>query len=93
MQLVLNDEIGRWQMSAECLADPQLAHRGHYVETDHPFIGAVPIEGPRVRLARTPGRVTGPGPSYGQHTSYVLTELLGYDDDRVAEIAVAGGLG
>jgi crotonobetainyl-CoA:carnitine CoA-transferase CaiB-like acyl-CoA transferase len=29
-------------------------------------------------------------PTIGQHTWQVLTEILGYDDDRVAELAAAG---
>jgi crotonobetainyl-CoA:carnitine CoA-transferase CaiB-like acyl-CoA transferase len=81
------------QNSAQCLADPQLAHRGHYVSIDHPFIGPVPIEGPRFRLSRTPGRVGGPGPTYGQHADHVMQAILGYDDERVAEVVVGGGLG
>ena len=81
------------QNSAECLADPQLAHRGHYVTIEHPYVGPVPVEGPRVQLSDTPGRVGGPGPTYGQHSYEVLTGLLGYDDERFAEVATAGGLG
>jgi crotonobetainyl-CoA:carnitine CoA-transferase CaiB-like acyl-CoA transferase len=81
------------QNSAECLADPQLAHRGHYVTIQHPYIGPVPVEGPRVALSETPGRVGGPGPTYGQHGYEVLTGLLGYDDDRFAAAAAAGALG
>jgi crotonobetainyl-CoA:carnitine CoA-transferase CaiB-like acyl-CoA transferase len=81
------------QNSGECLADPQLAHRGHYVTVPHPYIGPVQIEGPRVRLSRTPGKVVACGPSYGEHAYEILTELLGYDPDRFAEVAAAGGLG
>lgn len=81
------------QNSAECLADPQLAHRGHYVTVEHPFVGPVPVEGPRMRLSRTPGRVNGPGPGYGQHAFEVLADLLGYDAERIADIAAAGALG
>ncbi|MFN0026678.1 MAG: CoA transferase [Acidimicrobiales bacterium] len=79
--------------SAECLADPQLAHRGHYVTVQHPYVGPVPVEGPRAKLSRTPGRITGPGPSYGQHSFDILSGLLGYDEDRIADIAAAGALG
>jgi benzylsuccinate CoA-transferase BbsF subunit len=73
----------------ECLADPQLAHRGHYVDVEHPLLGSVTVEGPRYRLSRTPGRVTAAGPTYGQHTWEVLSDLLGYDDDRIAKLAEA----
>ncbi|MFN0091829.1 MAG: CaiB/BaiF CoA transferase family protein, partial [Acidimicrobiales bacterium] len=81
------------QNSPECLADPQLAHRGHYVTVEHPLLGPVVVEGPRVRLLGTPGATTAPGPTYGQHSDYVLRELLGYSDERIAELVVAGALG
>src|SRR5215213_3620096 len=75
------------QNTHECLTDPQLAHRGHYVSVEHPLLGPVLVEGPRYQLSRTPGRVTSPGPTYGQHTWEVLSDLLGYDDDRIAKLA------
>jgi crotonobetainyl-CoA:carnitine CoA-transferase CaiB-like acyl-CoA transferase len=81
------------QNSAECLADPQLAHRGHYVTVEHPYIGPIPIEGPRFALSRTPGRAGSSGPTYGEHAFHILTDLLGYDEDRFAEMAVVGALG
>jgi crotonobetainyl-CoA:carnitine CoA-transferase CaiB-like acyl-CoA transferase len=59
------------QNSPECLADPQLAHRGHYVTVAHPLLGPVLVEGPRFRLSRTPGHVRGAGPIYGQHADDV----------------------
>jgi crotonobetainyl-CoA:carnitine CoA-transferase CaiB-like acyl-CoA transferase len=64
------------QNSPECLADPQLAHRGHYVWVTHPLLGPVLLEGPRLVLRRTPGHVRAPGPVYGQHAEEVLA-LLG----------------
>lgn len=81
------------QNSHQCLTDPQLAHRGHYITVEHPYIGPIQIEGPRYHLSRTPGRVERPGPMYGEHAYQVLTELLGYDEERFAAVAVAGGLG
>ena len=29
---------------------------------------------------------------FGQHLSEVLTDILGYDDERIAELIVAGAL-
>jgi crotonobetainyl-CoA:carnitine CoA-transferase CaiB-like acyl-CoA transferase len=74
------------QNSAECLADPQLVHRGHYVTVEHPLLGPVVVEGPRFRLSRTPGRVGGAGPTYGQHEQQVLRGLRGDDDARVPSV-------
>jgi crotonobetainyl-CoA:carnitine CoA-transferase CaiB-like acyl-CoA transferase len=81
------------QNSAECLADPQLAHRGHYVRVEHPILGPVTVEGPRFWLSRTPGATVRPGPTYGQDADRVLRHLLGYDEARIAELTASGALG
>lgn len=75
----------------ECLADPQLVHRGHFVEIDHPM-GRRLVESARVRFSRTPARIDRPSPLLGEHTFEVLTDILGYDADRIAELAVAEAL-
>ncbi len=73
-------------------ADPQLAHRGHFVDVPHDDNGTMWVEGPRFAMSRTPGEVTSAGPTFGQHTFDVLIGILGYDEDRIAELAVAGVL-
>ncbi|MDH3678334.1 MAG: CoA transferase [Acidimicrobiia bacterium] len=73
---------------ADCLADPQLAHAGHFVRLDHPNRPCL-IENTRFRLSRTPSRVEARAPFLGEHTWEALTEILGYDEDRVAELAAA----
>ena len=80
------------QNSAECILDPQLLHRGHFVELPHAEMETVTIEGSRTRFSATPAQVTSPGPGVGEHTYTVLMELLGYDDDRFAELLVSGAL-
>jgi crotonobetainyl-CoA:carnitine CoA-transferase CaiB-like acyl-CoA transferase len=79
------------QNSPECRADPQLCALGHFVTTAHAEFGPVEVEGPRYRLSATPGRV-GPAPTLGQHLLPVLREILGYDEDRITELVVAGAL-
>jgi benzylsuccinate CoA-transferase BbsF subunit len=81
------------QNSHECLADPQLAHRGMFVTVEHPLLGPVVVEGPRILLSRTPGRTAQPGPTYGQHNQHVFERLLGYDDQRISALVEAGALG
>ena len=76
------------QSSVECLADPQLAHRGHFVRLDHPQRGCL-VEASRCRLSRTPGSPRRYAPQLGEHTVEVLTGFLGYDADRVADLAAA----
>ncbi len=76
--------------SADAFADPQLAHRGHFVTVSHPELGPVPIENARFLLSRTPPVVRWPGNTFGQHNETVLREILGLSDEEVVEY-VAGG--
>ncbi|MFN0026600.1 MAG: CaiB/BaiF CoA transferase family protein [Acidimicrobiales bacterium] len=77
------------QNTVEAFNDPQLAHRGHFVQVPHGAMGKTWVEGSRYRLSRTPA-VVGAPPTLGQHNWEVLTEVLGYDDDRAADLAAAG---
>jgi hypothetical protein len=36
--------------------------------------------------------VEGPAPTFGADSHWVLREILGYDDERIAELAIAGAL-
>ncbi len=81
------------QNSLGCFADPQLIHRGHWMEVEHPVHDRMIVEAPRLQLASTPHAVTRSGPSLGEHNDLVLRDILGYDDDRVVELAVAGAIG
>lgn len=81
------------QNSAECFADPQLIHRGHWVTVEHPVHDEMIVEATRFQLSRTPALVTRSGPSLGEHNDEVLRGVLGYDDERIAELAVAGAIG
>ncbi len=80
------------QNGAECYADPQLQHRGHYSSLSHPLLGTATVEGSRFRLSRTPARVTRSAPTFGADNETVLREILGYDDERIAVLAGAGAL-
>jgi crotonobetainyl-CoA:carnitine CoA-transferase CaiB-like acyl-CoA transferase len=80
------------QNSPECIHDPQLLHRGHFLTLPHAEMGEVTIEAPRAVFSATPALVTAPGPGIGEHTYTVLTEVLGYDDERFADLLVAGAL-
>jgi benzylsuccinate CoA-transferase BbsF subunit len=81
------------QSSRDCFEDPQLRHRGHFVELEHPIYGTTIVEGPRVALSRTPGEAKRAAPTLGRDNDYVLRTLLGYDEARVSELAVAGVMG
>jgi benzylsuccinate CoA-transferase BbsF subunit len=78
------------QNSAEAYADPQLAHRSHFRTVAHPLLGEMTIEGTRFKMSRTLPLIDECGPTLGQHTEQVLTDILGYDDERFTELLIAG---
>jgi crotonobetainyl-CoA:carnitine CoA-transferase CaiB-like acyl-CoA transferase len=75
--------------SPESFADPQLAHRGHFTLVEHDLHGPVTIEGTRFRFSRTAPDAYRAAPTLGQDTFTILSELLGYDVDRIADLAAA----
>ena len=77
------------QNSPEYSADPQVIHRGQQVEVAHAKQGTTVVDASRFVLSRTPTQVTYGGPTLGEHTFDILTDVLGYDSDRIAELAVA----
>ena len=80
------------QNSGECMEDPQLRHLAHWVALPHPDHGTIVVEDARMRLSATPAMVTRTPPLLGQDTFDVLTDLLGYDGDRLGELFAAGAL-
>ena len=71
--------------------DEQLCFRGHFVERQKGELRTV-VEGSRSRLSRTPARVGDEVPTLGADVQSVLAELLGYDDEHIAQLAIAGAL-
>ncbi len=76
----------------EFMADTQLAARGHFVKLDHPLMGQATVEGSRYRLSATPASYVRSAPVYGRDNAYVLQDLLGYDEARIARLNEAGAL-
>jgi benzylsuccinate CoA-transferase BbsF subunit len=80
------------QTSRDLYADEHLHARGHFVEVEHPTHGPVLVEGSRFRLSRTAARYERSGPTMGRDNQYVLQDLLGYSEERIAELVAAGAL-
>ena len=66
--------------------DPQLAHRGMFVEIEHPVLGRRPHEMPPPKLSKSPGWVRSGAPLLGEHNQYVYQDLLGLSDEEFAEL-------
>jgi len=80
------------QRPSDLYKDPQLAHRGFFVTLKHAVMGPTPYDGPVTSFSETPAVLRRPGPCLGEHTEYVLRELLGLTAEDVAEYAAAGAL-
>jgi crotonobetainyl-CoA:carnitine CoA-transferase CaiB-like acyl-CoA transferase len=76
------------QNGSHCHADPQLAHRGWTTVVTHDRIGELLIGTTPRMLSDTPARFPTAGPPLGQDSFDVLADLLGYDPDRIAELAI-----
>ena len=80
------------QNSTQCVTDPQLAHRRHFRRVPHPRHGETFVEGPNGAYSRTAPYPSWAGPTVGQHNDKVLRDILGYDDDTIAELIIAGAI-
>lgn len=72
--------------------DPQLSHREFFVTLDHPEMGPTPYDGLVTKFSATPGRLASAAPTLGQHTDFVLRDVLGLTDDEVLHYAMQGVL-
>ena len=72
--------------------DPQLRQRGYIVEIDQPPLGPILMEGPGFHATRLPEPITFPAPLLGQHTREIAVSMLGYPEERVAELIASGVL-
>lgn len=76
----------------EVWSDPQVVDRGMDATVEHPTAGTVHNIGLAAKLYGTPGKVYGPAPLLGQHTSEVLLEA-GYDAAEIEALQQSGAVG
>jgi crotonobetainyl-CoA:carnitine CoA-transferase CaiB-like acyl-CoA transferase len=74
------------QNATDLHRDPQLQHRGFFVETDHPRMGLVRYDGHQFLLSESPGALWSPAPLLGQHTDEVLRDILRLPATTIAEL-------
>jgi crotonobetainyl-CoA:carnitine CoA-transferase CaiB-like acyl-CoA transferase len=80
------------QNSPEVITDPQLVHRDHFHVVPHDIYGHTWAEQYGFRMSRSDGTPRRSGPMWGEHNYEILSDLLGYDGDKIAELVIAGVL-
>ena len=74
---------GRVNTMDRVFSHPQIKPRNMVVELDHPTARKVKLVGVPVKYSETPGSVRLPPPLLGQHTDQILSELLGYSQEKI----------
>jgi crotonobetainyl-CoA:carnitine CoA-transferase CaiB-like acyl-CoA transferase len=80
---------GRIRTIDQVLNDPHVQIREMVVEQKHPLAGNIKLIGVPTKLSLTPGAVTIPPPTLGQHTEEILRNL-GYDAVKIAALRQRG---
>ena len=76
----------------EIAEDESLRATGTVVEVDHPTRGKYLSVGSPIKLSGSPVQVTR-SPLLGEHTAEILKDVLGYQDNEIAEIENSGAVG
>ncbi len=82
--------VGPVQDIAQVAEDPQVNHRGMFVELPHPQLGPVKFVNNPLNFSRTPGAPERVPPLLGEHTAEVLTETLGMPEAEAEELLGRG---
>jgi formyl-CoA transferase len=77
---------------AEIWDDPQLEARDMFWEYEYAPLGQIKTIGSPIHMSRTPPGFRMPPPQCGEHNSEILAEVLHYEEERIAELAVSGVL-
>jgi formyl-CoA transferase len=77
---------------ADLFEHPQAEARSLSLTADHATAGAVRTTGFPYKLSETPAEMRRPPPLLGEHTSEVLTDLLGYSASELAELRESGAV-
>jgi len=80
------------QNAQDLFNDPQLQHRKHFAALNHPEMGIYHIATSAFKLSAYDNIPKSPAPLLGEHNELVLREMLGMDDDRIAELVEQGAI-
>jgi len=82
---------GKVQDVADLLEnDPQLQARDYWIETEHPETGKSSGEGWGFKLRGAPGPRRRHAPLLGEHTDYVLQQIIGMSEEEINQLIIEG---
>jgi formyl-CoA transferase len=67
-------------------SNPQVLNRDMVVEMNHPSAGKIKLAGIPIKLSHAPSLVRTPPPLLGEHTNQVLSDLLGYNKEKILRL-------
>jgi crotonobetainyl-CoA:carnitine CoA-transferase CaiB-like acyl-CoA transferase len=70
----------------EVFEDPQVVARRMQIDLSHPGGGVVKLVANPIKMSGTPVEARVHPPMLGEHTAQVLRDVLGYGDQRIAEL-------
>lgn len=70
----------------EVFQDPQVQHLGIVQDVDHPTAGRVRVTGSPLQFDNHRPAIRIPAPRLGEHTEEVLSQVLGYSPERIADL-------
>lgn len=75
----------------EVSKDPHVRETGmlEYIDMEEPGWGPVPVSVSPLTMTKTPGRIDRRAPKVGEHNEQIYRTLLGYDEDRMAQLGAA----
>jgi crotonobetainyl-CoA:carnitine CoA-transferase CaiB-like acyl-CoA transferase len=82
--------VGKVVGAEDLFRDPQLEHRGYFVNIDHPRAGIRTYAGAPYAFSVTPATYDNPAPLLGQHNVEVYGSLLGYSVEELAVMSAGG---
>lgn len=79
---------------ADLLQDPQYGERGFFVDVDYSAgVGRHPSLGFPWQFSDTPASVRRPTPKFAEHTTEILQEIAGLDEEKIARLFASGVVG
>jgi len=74
----------------DIVEDPQYAARGTIASVEHPHIGELKMPAVQPRFSETPAPPIKPAPALGADTDDILSQLVGFSVEHIAELRQAG---